>query len=163
MKDWTRLQWGALASTTALNILRPNIQRKFDEKLGNKLSKYDCDHRFMIAKGYCYIPGKEDKILELLNPEDFKLSEAGNFSFNAKAFLEQKEVALAFDLVKNSSVDCAHLFVIYYNESKAVPEGLFKGLDEVIESKLRVEIAKALKNERMFEGALEILNPMFQR
>ena len=30
----------------------------------------------------------------------------------AKAFLEQKEVALAFDLVKNSPVDCARLFVI---------------------------------------------------
>ena len=81
----------------------------------------------------------------------------------AEAFLKHKEVALAFDLVKNSPVDCADLFVIYYKESKAVPEGLFKGLDEVIESKLRLEIAKALKNKRMFEGALEILNPMFQR
>ncbi|NRA90280.1 MAG: hypothetical protein HRU43_04050, partial [Simkaniaceae bacterium] len=51
MKDWTRLQWGALASTTALNILRPNIQRKFDEKLGSKLSKYCFDLTPFIALG----------------------------------------------------------------------------------------------------------------
>jgi hypothetical protein len=81
----------------------------------------------------------------------------------AKAFLEHNEVALAFDLVKNNAMDCASLFVIYYKESKAIPEGLFEDLSEVAESKLRVDIAKALKNQGMFEGALEILNPMFQR
>lgn len=52
MGKWTRWQWGGLVGTTALNVFRPTIQKRLDERLGKTKSRYFFDLTPFIVMGF---------------------------------------------------------------------------------------------------------------